>query len=77
MSSRLGRRTALTVLFLATLAFAPANVPGDYRIVAHLPDVMDGQALRSPRYDWKSHRLFAGFVASASIRPTSRGPTRR
>jgi DNA-binding beta-propeller fold protein YncE len=80
VSSRLGRRTALTVLFLATLAFAPANVPGDYRIVAHLPDVMDGQALRSPRYDWKSHRLFAGnrvgvYSADLSVpKPTMIGP---
>jgi len=60
MSSHLGRWTALLVLLVATFAFAPANVRGDYRIVAHLPDVMDGQALRSPRYDWKSHRLFTG-----------------
>jgi hypothetical protein len=80
MSSRLGRWTALPILVAATLAFAPANVPGDYRIVARLPDVMDGQALRSPRYDWQTHRLFAGnavglYSADLSVpKPKMMGP---
>jgi hypothetical protein len=83
MSSHLGRWTALPVLLAATFAFAPANVPGDYRIVAHLPDVMDGQALQSPRYDWKSHRLFAGnavgvYSADLSVpKPKMIGPLTR
>jgi DNA-binding beta-propeller fold protein YncE len=83
MSSHLGRWPALPVLLVATVAFAPANVPGDYRIVAHLPDVIDGQALSSLRYDWQSHRLFAGnavglYSADLSVaKPKMIGPLTR
>lgn len=77
-------RLMLVPLFLAaTLALRPQGGSDFYRIVASLPDVMDGQALVSLRYDWVSHRLFAGnrvgvYTADMSVaKPKMTGPIAR
>jgi hypothetical protein len=42
------------------LGLAPAAAEHEYRIVARLPSIMDGQPLNWLRFDPTSHRLFAG-----------------
>lgn len=81
--SRLLRWTALPLVLVASVAFAPPNAPEAYRIVSTLPDVMDGQALVSLRYDWISHRLFAGNAVGvysadmSAAKPKMVGPIAR
>jgi DNA-binding beta-propeller fold protein YncE len=57
---RIARLMLVPLLLATVLALRPLAASDGYRIVSRLPDVIDGQALVSLRYDWVSHRLFAG-----------------
>jgi hypothetical protein len=58
--SRMYRSIPVIGLLVAALGLAPAPAENEYRIVARLPSIMDGQPLNWLRFDPTSHRLFAG-----------------
>jgi hypothetical protein len=58
--SRILRLIPVIGLLVAALGLAPATAENEYRIVAKLPSIMDGQPLHVVRFDPRSHRLFAG-----------------
>jgi hypothetical protein len=58
--SRILRLIPVIGLLVAALGLAPATAENEYRIVARLSSIMDGQPLAVVRFDPRSHRLFAG-----------------
>jgi DNA-binding beta-propeller fold protein YncE len=57
--SRMYRWMPVAGLLVAALGLAPATAENEYRIVARLSSIMDGQPLAALRFDPTSHRLFA------------------